>query len=375
MEGSMEAFQWGRKSSPVFADAFALRELVFVQEQGFKDEWDELDDIAWHVVLYDGAEPIAAGRYVEMDGGIAKLGRVCVKKDLRGNGAGRKIMGEMERHAAIGGATKLVLGAQCEAQAFYASLGYSPLGEVYMDEHCEHIHMEKKAVHPGFSRIAILGAMDSETQLLIRQMDSPMAHKIAGITFHAGKLAGKDVVVATCGIGKVSAACTTQMAIDLFGADCVINTGVAGGLSPELKPCDVVVSENVTYHDLGVVDDATVPLSHKANPLLVDLAQRACRQVKRERFCYMSGRIASGDQFINDPKRKKKIVEDYNPLCVEMEGAAIGHCCTLNQVPFVVIRAISDSADGDAEMSFSQFKEIASNTAAAIVVDMLANLT
>jgi len=149
-EGCVHTVQEVRWIAPGEApgDAFAVRETVFVKEQGFslEIELDEIDAVAHHVVLYEEGRPVACGRLFadpQMGGNTYHVGRVAVLRPLRGTGLGRRVMEEIERKTRALRADRLVLGAQCRAQDFYKKLGYTPFGEVFMDEHCEHIHMEK----------------------------------------------------------------------------------------------------------------------------------------------------------------------------------------------------------------------------------------
>ena len=124
--------------------AAAIREEVFVQEQGFHNEFDDIDKQAVHLVVMDRETPVAAGRaYWEDDCKVWHVGRICVRKPWRGRELGRLVMEGLEKEAQKRGAEKLMLSAQIQAKGFYEKLGYSSYGEEYMDEHCPHIAMEK----------------------------------------------------------------------------------------------------------------------------------------------------------------------------------------------------------------------------------------
>jgi adenosylhomocysteine nucleosidase len=226
--------------------------------------------------------------------------------------------------------------------------------------------------------VGIMGAMDIEVETLRDKLDNVSVKNIVGVDFMMGHLRGKSVVVVKCGIGKVNAAVCAQALIDLYAVDYIINTGVAGSLSTNVSIGDVVVSNDLCYHDVdvtafgysyGVLPAMTEP-TFKADEKLISIAKASadavCKDVKA-----VVGRVASGDQFIADGVTKERIVSRHGALCVEMEGAAIAHVCTLNRVPFVVIRAISDEADKAANMSFEEFVQMAAKRSASLVEAMI----
>lgn len=127
-----------------FEDAYAIREAVFIIEQGFENEIDEWDERCTHCVLYDGEKPIACGRFFSEQKGVITIGRIAVLKEYRGQQLGSQILAAIEEKAKEQGFSTATLSAQCQAQRFYEKLGYVAQGDVYLDEHCPHIHMEKK---------------------------------------------------------------------------------------------------------------------------------------------------------------------------------------------------------------------------------------
>ncbi len=220
--------------------------------------------------------------------------------------------------------------------------------------------------------IGIIGAMVPEVQALQQQLKNSEITTISGIDFHKGLLNGVEVVIAQCGIGKVFAALCAQAMIITFHPNVIINTGVAGALHPALHVGDVVIARNVVQHDmdttpfgdpLGMIsglniveipaDDATAKTLEQA---VLDLGHTA-----------MVGTIASGDQFLSDPAKKGAIHSHFNALGVEMEGAAIGQVCYVNKVPFGVLRVISDSANGDGAMEYSEFLPMAANRSTNVI--------
>lgn len=221
----------------------------------------------------------------------------------------------------------------------------------------------------------IIGAMPSEAELLKGQMEDLCEIKIGRLTFWEGLLCGQDAVIAVCGIGKVNAAITAQMMIDRFEVEAIINTGIAGAVHPDLKVLDVVVSRELCYHDYDqhFLRDYPPYIDRIcASESLVEAAVEAFQQIDHGSSCCFVGKIASGDQFIGSSEVKNRIVEQCHPMCVEMEGAAIGHACTMNDVPFVVIRTMSDNADEQAADSAINFEEVAARHSASIVIQMLA---
>lgn len=226
-------------------------------------------------------------------------------------------------------------------------------------------------------KIGVIGAMDCEIREFCKDFDA-VSTGIDGI--YKGHYAGHEIYVCLCGIGKVNAAVCTQRLCDVEGVDCIINSGVAGSVSKKLKICDVAVSESLTYHDFEPIDilDRNSPFTSvfKADEKLVGLAKSACERLaeQKEGFGYASGLIISGDKFVSGTNDVQKLNEKFGALCTEMEGAAIAHAALLNKKPFVVIRAISDNADDDADMSFDAMAEIAAKQAGFIVTDMIENI-
>lgn len=222
--------------------------------------------------------------------------------------------------------------------------------------------------------IGIMGAMNLEIELIKNNMSCINKAIIAGFEFYTGKIDGKEVVLTCCGVGKVNAACCAQILIDKFSVSCIINTGIAGGLSNEVKVCDIVISSNVTYHDVRKEQmENLFPFKEyfAADKKLIDAAISACRTFKDGQINYHVGRIVSGDCFVSDNTLKQNIIKEYSPLCVEMEGTPIGHVADINGIPFVVIRCISDNADDDATISYDTFEKISAWHSAEIVLNMI----
>ncbi|MBO5317681.1 MAG: 5'-methylthioadenosine/adenosylhomocysteine nucleosidase [Oscillospiraceae bacterium] len=222
--------------------------------------------------------------------------------------------------------------------------------------------------------LGIIGAMAVEVEALKNKMKGLTVSEYAGMTFYEGNLSGQQAVVVECGIGKVNSALCVQVLCDRFGVKGIVNTGIAGSLCNDLDIGDLVISTDAMYHDFTCQDlhpdyaVGQIPgfpvLSFPADEGLQRLACQAARTVQEG--AVQQGRIASGDQFVGDRVRKEKIVADTGALCTEMEGAAIAHAAWRNQVPFVIIRAISDKADNSAEMDYPSFEALAAARCAAV---------
>ncbi len=219
--------------------------------------------------------------------------------------------------------------------------------------------------------IGVIGAMQSEVVLLTEALAHGEQKEYAHTAFVTG-IYGKNRLVAACsGIGKVNSACTAQIMIDRFGVDCIINTGIAGGLSDGVRIGDVVISDTVTYHDFTLrFLTYRYPFTEQfqADERLTDAAKAACDAVGD--ITYYHKNIVSGDQFVTDRALKDSIRKYSDAYCVEMEGAAIAHACAMNDVPFVVIRTISDNADDEATVTFDEFAEQTARVSARIVLAM-----
>ena len=231
-------------------------------------------------------------------------------------------------------------------------------------------------------KIGIIGAMDSEVTMLQQALADAQVCEYAGMRFCAGTLEGTDAVVVKCGIGKVNAALCVQLLKDRFAVTHVINTGVAGALSPALDIGDIVISEEALQHDFDLspigFKRAEIPpfglVAFPADAALQDIARRAVADADLG-ISVLTGRICSGDQFIAGNAQKQAITSQFGGLCAEMEGAAIAQACYANQLPFVILRAISDRADDSGGVSFSEFEAKAAKNSAAIVLRMTAIMT
>ncbi len=222
------------------------------------------------------------------------------------------------------------------------------------------------------TKLGIIGAMDVEVATLKEKMSEIRVHSLAGMELYEGLMEGLPVVVVQCGVGKVNAAMCAQVLCSSFDVTHLVNTGVAGSLSPELDICDLLVSRDAMYHDFDCVHFGypygKVPgldvVSFAADETLVRFAYEAAEAVNPGHT--RVGRVASGDQFVASPEKKAQIVRDTQAMCTEMEGTAIAQTAYRNGVPFVIIRAISDKADDSAQMDYPTFERIAAHLCATV---------
>ncbi|MBQ2642944.1 MAG: 5'-methylthioadenosine/adenosylhomocysteine nucleosidase [Eubacterium sp.] len=225
--------------------------------------------------------------------------------------------------------------------------------------------------------IGIIGALESEVKDLQELMENVEKSDIAGTTFHKGTLEGKDIVVAKCGVGKVNAAVCTQILIDKYDVEAIINTGVAGSLNDDIKFFDVVISTELVQHDMNAVswgyERGEIPRlgkEFKADDKLRSIARQAIKEAGLDVKVY-DGKIVTGDLFVASDEDKQDLRETFCADCAEMEGAAIAHVATLNNIPFVVIRSISDNADGGTETLTEEFEIMAAHNAFLLVKQMV----
>lgn len=228
------------------------------------------------------------------------------------------------------------------------------------------------------SKIGLIGAMDEEIALLLQGMDDKEEVKWAGVSFVQGLLHGKNVVVCKSGVGKVNAAMTTQVLIDYFRVDMIWFTGVAGAVNPTLDIGDIVISSSCQQHDIDVTplgyERGTIPYQElsdfPADEDLIQLAEEACDKLCTDHN-FIVGKVLSGDQFVADRVLVSELYETMAGACVEMEGSAVAQVCYMNEIPYVVLRSMSDKADGTADVNFAEFTEKAASRSFEIVNDML----
>ncbi|NLJ96667.1 MAG: 5'-methylthioadenosine/adenosylhomocysteine nucleosidase [Clostridiales bacterium] len=227
-------------------------------------------------------------------------------------------------------------------------------------------------------KIGIIGAMDEEVKRLKELMQNVQIKSIASMDFYEGYFEKVPLVVVRSGIGKVNAALCTQILIDRYDIEIVINTGVAGSLRNEIDIADIVLSTEALQHDMDArgfgYEMGVIPRMDKsiftADIKLVNLAKKVCSEVLPSLGVH-TGRVLSGDQFISDTKKKEWLVNTFDGYCTEMEGAAIAQAAYLNNIPFLIIRAISDKADQSAEMVYSEFEELAIDNTVKLLTELI----
>lgn len=228
-------------------------------------------------------------------------------------------------------------------------------------------------------RIGIIGAMSEEVQGIKKLMTDIEEEKIGTLTFYTGVMHDKDIVLLETGIGKVNAAIGATLMIEAFDVEEIIFTGVAGGINEELDLGDVVISRDLIQHDfdtsafgdkLGMIPRMDNSI-FKADDELIELAVNAGKKLKGK---VVVGRVLSGDQFIASPEKIAFLKKEFNGDCTEMEGAAVGHVCQVLDIPFVVIRTMSDKANSDAHTDYATFMRIAADNSVTLVNEMLSNM-
>ncbi|KAB2333999.1 5'-methylthioadenosine/S-adenosylhomocysteine nucleosidase [Bacillus mesophilum] len=229
-------------------------------------------------------------------------------------------------------------------------------------------------------KIAIIGAMEEEVTILRDKITNQTVETIAGCEYTTGEMDGADVILLRSGIGKVNAAMSTTVLLDRFKPDYVINTGSAGGLNPKLNVGDVVISTELRHHDV----DATafgyeygqvpqMPAAYTADEKLVKIAEECAKESGDIQV--VRGLIATGDSFMSDPVRVEAVREKFEDLqAVEMEAAAIAQVCHQFNIPFVVIRSLSDIAGKESDISFDKFLETAALHSANLVMSITSSI-
>lgn len=214
--------------------------------------------------------------------------------------------------------------------------------------------------------IGIIGAMDDEVNGLIEALSDVSVMKKASMDFYEGKYNNKKVIVVKCGVGKVNAAICAQILIDQYAVEAIINTGAAGSLDSKINIGDIVIGLSTIQHDMNAVDFGFPMGQVPFLPLEFKCDEGLCKEIEEgiEKLDFevnvFKGLVVSGDEFVAKSESKDRIKSNFDALCTEMEGAAIAQTAYLNNVPVVVLRAISDKADDSASMDFPTFAKMAS---------------
>ncbi|TRX55892.1 5'-methylthioadenosine/S-adenosylhomocysteine nucleosidase [Thalassomonas sp. M1454] len=229
-------------------------------------------------------------------------------------------------------------------------------------------------------KAGIIGAMEPEVAILKSKLENLTEQTIAGYTFYSGQIDGSEVVLVQSGIGKVASALATVLMIDKFQPDYVVNTGSAGGFEQSLKVGDIVISSEVRHHDADVTAFGYeigqlpgMPAAFIPHPTLVTAAQAGID--KLDGIKTLTGLITTGDTFMTKDDDIAKARANFPTMAaVEMEGAAIAQTCHQMNVPFVVIRSMSDIAGKESPTSFEEYLETASVNSSELVMNMLNEL-
>ena len=225
-------------------------------------------------------------------------------------------------------------------------------------------------------KYGIIGAMEEEVAHLLEQMPNHTKHEVANSVFYEGMIEEKEVVLLQSGIGKVNAAMATTILMERFQPTVVINTGSAGGFSQTLQVGDIVISSDVVHHDVDVTgfdyelgQVPRMPVTFKSAPSLVEQVKST---LTNEKIHSEIGLIGTGDIFMNNPEKINNVLDHFpSMLAAEMEGAAIAQVCYQYDVPFVIIRALSDIAGVESSISFNEFLPLAAKNAASLIISLI----
>ena len=227
--------------------------------------------------------------------------------------------------------------------------------------------------------IGIISAMQNEIDLLLSEAEIDHVDTVGGMDYHVGFLCGKPVVIAKAGVGKVSSAAGMATMLNLYDISEVLFTGIAGGVGDQTRVLDVVIATTLVQHDYGqITDEGFEWLAgldegdgyHPCDEDLVSFAYDAAAAVVGEEHVFQ-GVIATGDQFVASGSYVEKLQTDFNAIACEMEGASIAIVCEKYDVPFVVIRTMSDKADGQAHETYDNMADIAADNSCKIIIKML----
>ena len=234
----------------------------------------------------------------------------------------------------------------------------------------------------GRETIGIISAMDTELKLLLENAQIDHVDHIGNRDYYVGELCGVPVVLLRLGIGKVNAASGTATLLDRYDVSEVVFTGVAGGVSDETEVMDIVVATDLLQHDYGVTSNdgfvwtgaqQETDAVYLCDEELVEMAWESAVEVLGEDHVF-TGTVVSGDQFVSSAAYVKKLQEDFDAMACEMEGAAVAIVCSEYGVPFVVIRSMSDKADGKAVKTYENFMDTAADHSSNIVMNMLQHM-
>ncbi len=227
--------------------------------------------------------------------------------------------------------------------------------------------------------IGLICALDVEVQGIKSLMENPQVFKKAAMEYYSGTIDGFEVVCVECGVGKVNAAMSTQVMIDQFNPELIINSGIAGALSRDISVGDIVIANDCVQHDMDGTEMGDPPgqiwyhdekrVDIPADRLLADLLEKACAVLTDTKV--VRGRIATGDAFLSKRHRRQKVKDMFNAIACEMEGGAVGQVCYRNSVPFGVIRCISDDFDEYRFVDYMKLREEAASKSIKVIEEVI----
>ena len=226
--------------------------------------------------------------------------------------------------------------------------------------------------------IGIIAAEEKEMQEIRNVMTNTREKKYKNLTIHIGEISDKQCILVKAGVGKVNAARTTQLLIDKFKVTEIINLGAAGGLNENLKCGDIVIGKELVQHDFditafghkkGYITD--LGITFYSDKELIKKAYETMKKVDKDDNNVCIGNIATGDIFCTNKIEAKRIRQEFNSDCIEMEGAAIAQVCTLEAIPFIAIKSISDTPNGNNNIEYDEFLEAASKRCANFLVEFV----
>ena len=224
----------------------------------------------------------------------------------------------------------------------------------------------------------IVGAMPIEIKTVLENMEVLEEKKLYDNTFYRGRCQGKEIVLVTCGVGKVNAAHTALLLIEEFHVDAIINIGVAGGIHRDIHVRDVVIGTTTTAYDVGEsIMSRYYPFvaNYTYDQRIIDAAVAACESFSDRSWHYVAGRTVTGDMFMNDKMLKEKFLAPYpDAYCIDMEAQAMAQVCYIHKVPIANIRSISDNADDEADATYEENEAAAALVASQVLMETLKRL-
>lgn len=227
--------------------------------------------------------------------------------------------------------------------------------------------------------IGIIAAMQEEMNAIKNIMKDIKEISIFDLNFYEGTIKNSRCILVKCGVGKVNAARTTQILIDKFDIEYIINIGSAGSINENVNYGDIVIGKYVVQHDFDITAfghekgyiSSNLGIKLESDTKLINECEKAITKIENDEFKIIIGTIATGDIFCTSIKMKEKIRQKFNADCVEMEGAAIAQVCVLDEKPFIIIRSISDSPNGNNEIDFKTYLDMASNRCASFIKELM----